>query len=140
MKEVIPVKVKMTSQINQDGQTERFSFEEDGQLATVGGKHYLRYTEHQQGVATPVQFRFDDDRVHLRRAGDRQTHLVFDRKNATSSQYQTAYGPIELRVHTTQLIVAFDWDQSQGQLELKYELRSAGTLVGSYHVSLQFHR
>ena len=140
MKKVVPVKVKMESKMNQDGQQARFSFEEDGQLSTVGGKHYLRYTEHQQGVATPVQFRLDDDQVHLLRSGDVQTRFIFDQEQETTSRYQTAYGPIELRVVTRQLSSTVDWDDCQGQLEIEYELHSAGMLVGSYHVSLQFHR
>ena len=140
MKKVVPVKVKMVSEMSQDGQQERFSFAEEGQLATINDKHYLRYTEHQQGVSTPVQFRLDDDQVHLLRSGDVQTRFVFGQENETISHYQTAYGPIELRVLTRQLSMTVDWDHCQGQLEIKYELHSAGILVGSYHVSLQFHR
>lgn len=140
MKEVVPVKVKMASVMTQDGGQSRFTFEEDGQLATVGGKHYLRYTEHQHGVATPVQFRLDHDRVHLLRSGDATTRLVFDEAAATTSRYQTAYGPIDLQVVTKHLDAALDWEEASGQVELAYELHSAGALVGSYQVSLQFHR
>ncbi len=96
MKKVVPVKVKMSSQMTQDGETANFAFAEDGQLATVGDKHYLRYTEHQHGIETPVQFRLDNQQVHLLRAGDVETRFVFDEAAATTSRYQTAYGPIRL--------------------------------------------
>ena len=140
MKKVLPVKVKMSSQMTQDGETANFSFEEDGQLATVGNKHYLRYTEHQHGIETPVQFRLDDQQVHLLRSGDVETRFVFDETTDTTSRYQTAYGPIDLRVVTKRLAKQVNWDESRGSLEVEYDLHSAGMLVGSYHVSLQFYR
>lgn len=140
MKEVIPVKVKMSSQMTQEGQTTSFHFEEDGQLATVGGKHYLRYTEHQRGVATPVQFRLGDQQVHLLRSGDVTTRFIFDQSAETVSHYQTAYGPIELHVRTKQLATNIDWEKRQGRVEVEYDLHSSGMMVGSYHVSLQFYR
>ncbi|MCT3441769.1 DUF1934 family protein, partial [Limosilactobacillus fermentum] len=58
MSEVIPVRVRLTTRMAQDGQEESYQFEEDGQLVTLAnGQRYLRYTEHQAGQATPVQFR-----------------------------------------------------------------------------------
>lgn len=140
MKEVVPVKVKMSSEMHQDGGSSHFNFEEEGQLATVGGKHYLRYTEHQNGVATPVQFRLDDTQVHLLRSGAVSTRFVFDEQEETTSRYQTEYGPIELRVVTKRLQSDIDWKNASGQVDVEYDLHSSGTLVGSYHVSLQFHR
>ncbi len=140
MKKVVPVKVKMLSKMTQDGETANFTFEEDGQLATVGDKHYLRYTEHQHGIETPVQFRLDDQQVHLLRSGDVETRFVFDEDAATTSRYQTAYGPIDLRVITKRLAKKVDWEDARGSLEVEYDLHSSGMLVGSYQVSLQFYR
>ena len=66
MSEVIPVRVRLTTRMAQDGQEESYQFEEDGQLVTLAnGQRYLRYTEHQAGQATPVQFRFGDGASHL---------------------------------------------------------------------------
>lgn len=57
------------------GQEESFSFTEDGTFIEMNGKYYLRYLEHQNGQATPVQFRFEDEIVRLRRRGAVETNL-----------------------------------------------------------------
>ena len=57
MSEVIPVRVRLTTRMAQDGQEESYQFEEDGQLVTLAnGQRYLRYTEHQAGKPPRCNF------------------------------------------------------------------------------------
>ena len=68
VKQATPVHVELTTVMGQDGQQERFHFAEEGQFVDLNGSYYLRYQEHQQGQATPVQFRLDNQELHLRRS------------------------------------------------------------------------
>lgn len=124
--------------MTQDGQSESFSFAEDGEFINLNGKYYLRYLEHQQGVATPVQFRLDDGEVHLHRQGTTETRFVFDLAQPTISRYQTEYGIMHLHVITTKLERDIDPDKPAGKLAVSYQLQAGGQVVGSYQLQLQF--
>ena len=127
----------MTTVIEQDGQQERFSFNETGNFVELNGKYYLRYLEHQQGHSTPVQFRLDDQ-VHLHRSGELTTLINFDLAAPTATRYRTQYGIISLEVQTSRLEKEIDPTIPAGQLKVDYSLVTAGQTVGSYHLRLQF--
>ncbi|MBA2914602.1 DUF1934 domain-containing protein [Limosilactobacillus frumenti] len=126
--------------MEQDGQQERFHFTEDGQFVNLNGKYYLRYHEHQQGQTTPVQFRLNNDELHLRRSGIRETVFTFLNRQTTKARYQTEYGIIDLEVTTNRLLVDFDPIAARGNVDLEYQLVSGNQLVGTYQLQLQFSR
>lgn len=103
----------------------------------LNGKYYLRYVEHQNGQATPVQFRLDDQ-VHLHRNGELTTLLDFDQETPTYTRYRTQYGVIRLEVLTSRLEKKVDPATPAGQLIVDYALKTAGQVVGSYQLQLQF--
>ncbi|MFR0771140.1 MAG: DUF1934 domain-containing protein [Limosilactobacillus pontis] len=96
--------------MEQDGQHETFAFEEDGEFIVLNDKYYLRYYEHQNGQATPVQFRLDDGEVHIHRQGATETWLVFDPEQPTITRYRTEYGVMQLQVVTSRLDRVLDPD------------------------------
>lgn len=121
------------------GETEKFEFFEDGQLIRLnGGQTYLRYTEHQQGQATPVQFRLDGEAMQLDRRGERATRLVFQEDGETTTRYQTEYGIIHLEVETKRLVKEVAFDEQSGSIETEYRLKNNGQVLGTYRIQLQF--
>ena len=57
IKSIVPVKVSLKTKMTQDGKSDHYHFEEDGQFVTLeNGQHYLRYVEHQ--AAKPRRFSF----------------------------------------------------------------------------------
>lgn len=132
-----PVRVHLTSTIQQDGQSERFDFAEKGTFVELNGKYYLRYIEHQGNQATPVQFRLDDQ-VHLHRAGDVQTRLNFDSMAPTDTRYRTDYGIIRLMVKTARLDKKIDPAIPAGRMIVEYTLSNKEQIVGTYYLQLQF--
>lgn len=139
MSEVIPVRVRLTTRMAQDGQEESYQFEEDGQLVTLAnGQRYLRYTEHQAGQATPVQFRLGDGAIQLTRNGPVKPRLTFDRETKTTSRYHTPYGIIQLTVITDELVAELNWPRASGSLHLAYQLTAGDQLVGTYQIELRF--
>lgn len=140
VKKATPVHVELTTVMEQDGQQERFHFTEDGQFVNLNGKYYLRYHEHQQGQTTPVQFRLNNDELHLRRSGIRETVFTFLNRQTTKARYQTEYGIIDLEVTTNRLLADFDPIAARGNVDLEYQLVSGNQLVGTYQLQLQFSR
>lgn len=124
--------------MEQDDQQETFQFEEDGEFIVLNDKYYLRYLEHQNGQATPVQFRLDDEEVHIRRQGATETWLVFDQEQPTITRYRTEYGVMQLRVVTSRLDKDLDPVTPAGRLSLHYRLQAGGQEIGSYQIELHF--
>ena len=73
----VQVSLKIEAMI--DGEFERFTFQEAGRLVSLNDhQHYLTYTEHQAGQATPVRMRLDAGTLSVTRNGARRTRLQFD--------------------------------------------------------------
>ncbi|MBB1079003.1 DUF1934 domain-containing protein [Limosilactobacillus sp. STM2_1] len=138
MKRERPVKVKLSTTITQDGQQEHFDFVEAGSFVEINGKYYLRYLEHQDGQETPVQIKFEDELVRLRRRGSSETNLFLDPRQETVMRYRTQYGILNLNVVTEHLEKEVDVQQPAGQVSIKYQLKQAGQIIGSYQLELQF--
>lgn len=138
MKKVTPVHVQLTTTIEQDGQKERFDFDEDGEFIELNSAYYLRYQEHQQGQITPVQLRLANDAVHLRRRGVRETNFTFQLGQTTKARYQTEYGIIGMNVTTKRLSINFDPTKVRGTVDLQYQLLANEQLIGTYQLQLQF--
>jgi uncharacterized beta-barrel protein YwiB (DUF1934 family) len=103
----------------------------------LNGKYYLRYVEHQNGQATPVQFCLDNQ-VHLHREGVMRTQLEFDQEKETVTRYRTEYGVIRLGVVTKRLEKDLDLAVPAGHLNVDYVLKTGGQEVGNYQLQLQF--
>lgn len=131
------MRVKLTTTIRQDNQQESFSFSEDGNFVELNGKYYLRYIEHQNGQAIPVQFRLDSQ-VHLHREGTMRIQLEFDQEKETVTRYRTEYGVICLEVVTKRLEKDLDPAVPMGHLNVDYVLKTGGQEVGNYQLQLQF--
>ena len=124
--------------IDQNGQQEKFTFTEEGTFVEMNGKYYLRYIEHQDGQETPVQIKFEDELIRLRRRGNVETNLFLDPTQETIMRYQTEYGMIKIEVLTESLEKDVDVKAPAGHLSVKYQLKQAGQLIGSYQLELQF--
>lgn len=133
-----PVKVTLRIESMIDGQFERFNFVEDGRLVTLNDhQHYLTYTEHHEGVATPVRIRLDESDFSVTRNAARRTRLQFNPAEPTVSHYQTEYGRLALTVITERLNHALDLDAGQGRVELRYQIRNGEMLIGNYYLDLR---
>lgn len=129
----------LQTEMTMGDQTEKFEFNETGQLIRLnGGQIYLRYVEHQDGQSTPVKFRLDGDTVQLDRQGARQTRLVFQEDQETVTRYQTEYGLIHLMVHTNELVKDIDFANCHGEVSAEYLLKNNGQVLGTYRIQLQF--
>ena len=135
----VQVSLKIEAMI--DGEFERFTFQEAGCLVSLNDyQHYLTYTEHQAGQATPVRMRLDAGALSVTRNGARRTRLQFNPQEPTLSHYRTEYGVLSLQVETAEAVSEMDWAAAQGHLRLRYRLRNESGLIGNYYLDLSFER
>ncbi|TPR50845.1 DUF1934 domain-containing protein [Apilactobacillus micheneri] len=135
------VVVDLTTYINQDDGSEKFTFRELGTLVNVGDKTYLRFkeTQKEEKVAS-VTIKISDDHVQLTRQDKMGHHsrLIFADKEQHDTIYQTPYGPIKLAVNTKDLLYNYQESPQAGDLDIKYELMSGNMMIGEYKMELHF--
>lgn len=76
--------------------------------------------------------------MRLRRRGSSETNLFLDPRQETVMRYRTQYGILNLNVVTEHLEKEVDVQQPAGQVSIKYQLKQAGQIIGSYQLELQF--
>jgi uncharacterized beta-barrel protein YwiB (DUF1934 family) len=130
--------VTLTTQITQDTSHEEFSFEEVGILTRTQNALYIRYTEHQQNLETPVTFKISQiDDVLLHRHNDftdMQLHFVPNKTFQT--QYVTSQGNIPIAIRTDSFVNQITADHPYGQLAITYSLLNNDSIIGTYALNL----
>ncbi|EKK20115.1 DUF1934 domain-containing protein [Fructilactobacillus florum] len=136
----IPVQVKLTTTVTQQGDTTTHHFVETGQLGQIQGTWYLRFQETTGHQAVPVSFRFDNQKqVRLLRNGENRLNFLFRDQAETENQYRTPFGLVKLQLKTQALHLDFDVEAVVGAFEVCYQLRQGGDPVGDYQIKLQFN-
>jgi uncharacterized beta-barrel protein YwiB (DUF1934 family) len=139
IKEQLPVKIQLETQIEQDGQVETFKFDEEGALVDLGAKKYLRYKETKEQLKVPVTFSIaETGEVFLTRQGQTHLRLPFAKQKVLPTHYQTEYGLMKLDVKTTLLETAISFENAEGKINVDYELYAGNQLLGKYQIRLQF--
>ncbi|CUS26866.1 DUF1934-containing protein [Paucilactobacillus oligofermentans DSM 15707 = LMG 22743] len=132
------VQVKLKTTIIQPEGREEFEFSEPGQFIQMGGAYYLRYTEIQDGIETPVTFKFMDQSVVLTRHSDNRARFEFQLGKSIATHYQSAYGMMNLSVVTKKMVLNLNENENNGELWVDYELKSVDNVIGKYQIRLQF--
>ncbi|WP_407124592.1 DUF1934 domain-containing protein [Weissella paramesenteroides] len=130
--------ISLSTQIKQDDQTEAFDFKELGTLTLTPNAVYLRYTEHQYEVATPVTFKISqiDDILLHRHNYFTDVQLHFSPNQEFQSHYITSQGNIPITVRTNQLTNEITNDHPYGKLAVAYTLLNNHEPIGNYQLTL----
>ena len=130
--------ISLSTKITQYDQVETFDFEESGKLILTTNALYLRYTEHQQSVATPVTFKIaQSDDILLHRHNDfTDVQLHFIPGQEFQSHYVTSQGNIPIAVRTDQLSNEITSDHPYGELVIAYTLLNNHAVIGQYQLTL----
>lgn len=135
----IPVKVKIQTHIEQDGKSESFSFNEDGQLFKMGSTVYIRYQETNPLGTIPVTMKLaGDGTVQLRRHASSDLRLVFDIKKQILTKYRTPAGLIDITTDTKMVNFKYSELPLNGDVAIDYALIAGEEVVGQYKIRLQF--
>ncbi|MBA1434254.1 DUF1934 domain-containing protein [Bombilactobacillus bombi] len=135
------VQINLTIRTTQNGHTNQYSFQEHGQIITIGDQLYLRYQETNSQQKIKVLFKISaDNLLTIKRAVDNQptTRLVFSRQHDQMASYPTEYGDLALVTHTKKMRLVISKIPLTGEINLEYSLRSQNNLVGDYKLRLIF--
>lgn len=133
-----PTVVTLTTQITQDNSREEFSFEEEGILTLTQNALYIRYTERQQDLETPVTFKISKiDDISLHRHNDfTDMQLHFAPNKTFQTQYVTTQGNIPIAVRTDTFVNQITAEHPYGKLAITYSLLNNDSIIGTYTLNL----
>lgn len=133
-----PTVVTLTTQITQDNSREEFSFEEEGILTLTQNALYIRYTERQQALETPVTFKISKiDDILLHRHNDfTDMQLHFTPNKTFQTQYVTTQGNIPIAVRTDTFVNQITAEHPYGKLAITYSLLNNDSIIGTYTLNL----
>jgi uncharacterized beta-barrel protein YwiB (DUF1934 family) len=136
----IPISIHLTTKVKQEGETEDFLFDLQGQAVKIGDTLYLRYKEIQpEGTEVPVTMKIMPDGViQLIRSGEMRTRLKFAYKERIETSYQTPYGTMFFHTYTNHLHVSLKDRPYSGKVDIHYDLFMMQDKVGEYKLSLEF--
>lgn len=128
--------VKLETKMIQDGQSDTFSFVENGTLAKGPKGLMLRYRESGQ---IPVKLVLKEQQVELTRglAPDNYSKMRFVENERTRSEYVAGGQQMDIDVLTKKISFT-EIDANSTQIIVEYDLYSGLYLVGNYIFKLIF--
>lgn len=135
-----PVSINLQTKVTQQGQTQDFFFDIEGQIVTIGDTLYIRYEELQEnGESIPVTIKvMPDGGVQLTRSGEMRLKLKFVYRETVKTSYRTPYGEMVFGTYTRNLHVSLKDRPTSGKILIEYDLFMADELVGNYLIDLAF--
>lgn len=140
----LPVKIHLTTQIEQEGQISQHVFDEDGQLVQMGSTLYLRYHEedeesHRQ-IPVTLKIQEDGKLILTRDQDDMRLQLHFKDEQEIDALYQTPYGNIPIVTRTSMIQVHLQNELTAGEIMVDYVLISGQQELGKYQLRLIFQQ
>lgn len=122
-----------------DGQDKTVELITWGRFFKEGGIYYIEYEDSVitgfEGNKTLITI--DGDKILLERSGTFKTHLFFEKGKKYVNCYDTPFGIHEMGVYPTSIELSMG--QSQGKLDLKYQLDVGGQYAGVNELSVSYN-
>lgn len=119
------------SQTSLDGEENVIEMMTEGKYYEKNGSMFLVYDESElsgmEGSTTTLKIDDKENRqVMMKRFGNNQSKLIFEKGIRHKTLYQTLYGAMDMEVLTSQIILVKDEEKSLKKLDLSYKLCVAG--------------
>ena len=109
-----------------------------GRFFKEGNIYYIEYEESiitgYDGNKTLITI--DGDKILLERTGHFKTHLLFEKGRKYVDSHDTPFGIHEMGIYPTSIEI--NMGQSQGKLDLKYQLDIGGQYAGANELSVSY--
>lgn len=125
------VKVRLQGrQKDADGKTSKVDMSAEGEYSLRAGKRYVKYLDKTIDKDNPVStmLKITEDSLTIMRYGAVGGTQRFVKGEEHVSEYQTPYGNLELRLHTTKLNVSLK--EKSGQVDFAYNVAVNGEPSG----------
>jgi len=102
----------------------------------------IYYIEYEDSIITGFEgnktlITIDGDKILLERTGALKTHLLFEKGKKYVNCYDTPFGMHEMGIYPTS--IELNMGQSQGKLDLKYQLDVGGQYAGANELSVSYN-
>lgn len=133
------IAIHLETIVQQEGETQNFVFDLDGQLVKIGDTLYIRYKEETAEGQVPVTIKLlPDGSLQLIRASEMRLRLKFEYKEMIESHYKTPYGMMFFSTYTHDMHVSLKDQPTAGDIAIDYDLFLGEQKAGEYQMRLTF--
>lgn len=133
------IAIHLETIVQQEGETQNFVFDLEGQLVKIGDTLYIRYQEITEEGEVPVTMKLaPDGSLQLIRASEMRLRLKFEYKQTVESHYKTPYGMMFFSTFTRDMHVSLKDRPTAGEIALDYDLFLGDQKAGEYQMRLTF--
>lgn len=132
------VKIKVKSEILQDGKSEEINFETEGKFYKKNNKYYLSYNEEKlSGMEkNHIILIIEKTQIIMNRYGETKSKMVFKLNKKTYADYSTPYGNFDMEILTKKKQVDLD----KGIIKIDYLLNIKNLSKGENSLSISFKK
>lgn len=128
MKSEVKVKV-IGSQKDSTGEEQRIELVTEGKYIEKNGKIYVVYEESEisgmEGSTTTLKLE-KNQRASIRRYGNTNTEMIFEKGKTHSMAYETPYGLLDMAITTHRLEVKAESDRPKIRVHIQYRIKIMG--------------
>lgn len=139
MKEKCIIKV-VGIQEDAEGTENKIELVTEGTCYKKNKNFYIVYEESEisgmEGSTTTLKIE-DGSKISMRRFGNLDIHLVFEKGKSYNSQYRTQYGDFDMEVFTKELDIMLCNKTQQGKIAIEYDLWVAGIADSANELNIQ---
>ncbi|EIJ80269.1 hypothetical protein PB1_07907 [Bacillus methanolicus PB1] len=130
--EQMPVKIKIKTEIHQDGNKETFEFITFGRYYQKGESSFLQYEEVLEDGRINTTVKISGQEVLILRSGAVKMRMRFQEQKTLAGTYETPYGVLQTSASTKRIY------KNTGFLEIVYDLQMQGQDAGTYHMTIRY--
>ena len=132
------VKIKVKSEILQDGKNEKINFETEGKFYKKNNKYYLSYNEEKlSGMEkNRIILIIEKNQIIMNRYGETKSKMIFKLNEKTYADYTTPYGDFDMEIFTKKKQVDLD----KGIIKIKYLLNIKNLSKGKNSLFISFKK
>ncbi|HZJ82324.1 MAG TPA: DUF1934 domain-containing protein [Clostridia bacterium] len=126
------------SQVNAEGEDNSIDLITEGILYKKDSAYYIEYEESAisglEGTKTLIVV--EEGRISLERTGAHESHFVFEKGRKYVNYYETPFGNLQMGIYPTK--IDSKMNETQGKLDLKYQLDISGKYAGSNELMVSY--
>ena len=119
-----------------EGENSSIELITEGRLFTKDDIYYIEYEESEisgmQGTKTLISVQ--DDSIMMERSGTHSSQFWFEKGRKYINSYNTPFGVMQMEIYSTK--VKHDLNDSEGKLDLKYQLALKGSYASNVYFTL----
>ncbi|OKL37682.1 hypothetical protein BLL40_04390 [Domibacillus mangrovi] len=133
----MPVKIKVKTDVEHEGENETFELSLFGQLFKKGGSTFLKYDEVQDEGVVHTIVKLAEESALILRSGALKMRMIFEQGEQLNGSYESQYGTLLITTETINFTHEIN-DIGTGQALLTYKLLMQGDPVGTYTMNIYY--